>query len=578
MKNFFLLSALLIVLNGPQAMAQKAVELQNGFQNDQFLAKDQNDSYTLNLTKGGFARINLMQNGVDVMVDAYDPAGQKLKTFDSPNGNAGPERIQIEAKKTGLYRLVVHGFDDPTGVPDSLFRLMTENNQGRYAITSVQILTAGQYREQLKKEKAEEEAVIRLLDAEAIPLKSVIAGSGFDDLQPLKSILSGVQFVGLGEATHGTREFFRMKHRMLEFLVTEMGFTVFAMEASYAGCQNINDYVLYGKGDARTALASQGFWTWDTEEVVDMIEWMRTYNQSVPDAKKVRFAGFDIQVNELGGGIARLEAYLQKVDTLRYRGMKPLLDSIESSANTGNNEKGLNAVKNFLAFFTMSRGYYVSVSSASEYETALAYCRTLVQLLDAYMMSPSDPWKQEREWRDYYMASNFLDLTAHDPPGTKYVLWAHNGHVAINPKGAINGGVRPFGSYLKAAFGDRYYAFGFSFSSGGFQAMEFDSTGTMKGLQEFTARPAREKSLDGYLARTGQSIAVFNFRNAALPENVRSFLYQPQETRNFGSGTRRDWVDQMYDSVVPAETYDGMIFISTTRRAIPTATGMRKGK
>ena len=76
----------------------------------------------------------------------------------------------------------------------------------------------------------------------AIPVKSFEAGHGFEDLQPLKKILKDVQIVGLGEATHGTREFFQFKHRMLEFLVKEMGFTVFAIEASYPECFNINNY------------------------------------------------------------------------------------------------------------------------------------------------------------------------------------------------------------------------------------------------------------------------------------------------------------------------------------------------
>jgi len=66
-------------------------------------------------------------------------------------------------------------------------------------------------------------------------LKSVKAESGFEDLSPLKNVLKDVQIVGLGEATHGTKEFFQMKHRMLEFLVKEMGFTVLALEFNYIG-------------------------------------------------------------------------------------------------------------------------------------------------------------------------------------------------------------------------------------------------------------------------------------------------------------------------------------------------------
>jgi erythromycin esterase len=74
--------------------------------------------------------------------------------------------------------------------------------------------------------------VIGWLTRNALPLSSLSAGAPTTDLQPLKSVLDGVRIVGLGEATHGTREFFQLKHRLLEFLVTEMGFSALAMEAS----------------------------------------------------------------------------------------------------------------------------------------------------------------------------------------------------------------------------------------------------------------------------------------------------------------------------------------------------------
>ncbi|MFI1716947.1 hypothetical protein [Streptomyces litmocidini] len=74
--------------------------------------------------------------------------------------------------------------------------------------------------------------VTRWLTRATLPLTGLAAGAPTTDLQPLKDVLDGVRVVGLGEATHGTREFFRLKHRLLEFLVTELGFSVLAMEAS----------------------------------------------------------------------------------------------------------------------------------------------------------------------------------------------------------------------------------------------------------------------------------------------------------------------------------------------------------
>jgi hypothetical protein len=62
----------------------------------------------------------------------------------------------------------------------------------------------------------------------------------------------------VGEATHGTREFFQFKHRMLEFLVTELHFNGFAIESSYSGCQAINECILHGTGDLDSAFRDKG--------------------------------------------------------------------------------------------------------------------------------------------------------------------------------------------------------------------------------------------------------------------------------------------------------------------------------
>src|SRR6267143_5826196 len=78
----------------------------------------------------------------------------------------------------------------------------------------------------------EEAAVEQWIRANAIPLKTVQAGNGFADMEPLTKIVGNARIVALGEATHGTREFFQLKHRMVEFLANQMGFTIFSIEAN----------------------------------------------------------------------------------------------------------------------------------------------------------------------------------------------------------------------------------------------------------------------------------------------------------------------------------------------------------
>ena len=96
---------------------------------------------------------------------------------------------------------------------------------------------------------AEETKVEQWIKTNAIPLKTVQAGNGFSDMAPLAKIVGNARIVALGEATHGTHEFFQLKHRMLEFLATRLGFTIFSIEANMPEAHRLNDYVLNGKGD-----------------------------------------------------------------------------------------------------------------------------------------------------------------------------------------------------------------------------------------------------------------------------------------------------------------------------------------
>jgi erythromycin esterase len=137
--------------------------------------------------------------------------------------------------------------------------------------------------------------IAEAVKANCIPLQSVKAGSGLQDMEALKTTLQDVQIVGMGEPTHGSREVFQMKHRMFEFLVTELGYTVFALEASMPDCVAMDRYVTTGAGDVNKAVSAQGFWTWTTEEVADLIKWMRKYNEDPAHKVKLRVVGVDMQ-------------------------------------------------------------------------------------------------------------------------------------------------------------------------------------------------------------------------------------------------------------------------------------------
>lgn len=147
------------------------------------------------------------------------------------------------------------------------------------------------------------DAVNQWIRGNAIRLATPIAGHGFEDMQPLAKVVGNARIVALGEATHGTREFFQLKHRMVEFLATQMGFTIFSIEANMPEAYRLNDFVLYGRGDPAQLIKGMYFWTWDTQEVLDMVLWMREFNKS--GKGRVEFTGFDMQTPSVANQIVR---------------------------------------------------------------------------------------------------------------------------------------------------------------------------------------------------------------------------------------------------------------------------------
>jgi erythromycin esterase-like protein len=140
------------------------------------------------------------------------------------------------------------------------------------------------------------------------PLATVEAGHGFADLQALKKIIGDARIVSLGESTHGNREIFQMKHRLVEYLAGELGFTILSMEANLPESRRLNDYVLGGNGSPGELIQGLKCQPWETQEVLALVQWMRSFNSAEKtrgDARRIELTGFDMQFPELAADIVR---------------------------------------------------------------------------------------------------------------------------------------------------------------------------------------------------------------------------------------------------------------------------------
>lgn len=378
--------------------------------------------------------------------------------------------------------------------------------------------------------------VVVWLKENVIPFKTSKPGNGFDDLVPLKEIIGDARIVALGEATHGTHEFFEMKHRLFEFLVKEMGFNTFAMEASWPEANLINDYVHTGEGEPGRLLAGLKFWTWNTQEVLDMIQWMRVYNQDSSHTRKVSFYGFDMQFPNVARD--NIVAYLQKVDPAAVprvnSDLKELFDYMESQ-----------------------QAKYEVLSSSAEFARALQSVRVALQY-EEYASHPSEMIKI----RDRSMAENVAWLLEQAGPDAKIVLWAHNGHVAVAQS------YRSMGSYLRERYGKEMVVFGFTFYSGACNAVTQRPGGESGKLTTHQVPPPPPATYESYFHSAGIPRFFLDLRNVRSGAPATDWLQGPRYLRHISAVYNDCYPENSFWETQLPEVFDVIIYFESTSPSV----------
>jgi erythromycin esterase len=412
---------------------------------------------------------------------------------------------------------------------------------------------------------AEQKLILSWLQTKAIPIKHLEAGNGFADLQPLKKIFQQVKVVGLGEATHGTREFFQMKHRLVEFLVKEMNFNGFVLEAPYASCQSINEYVLYGKGDRASVLTAQGYSVWDNEEFSALLDWMHTYNQAMPEEKKVRFYGLDFGCNEVGR--KKVLTYLQKhsyekvastdslFTQLALADEKWLLHMNEYKKEA---ELLLPSLQSLGQYLLENKAKLVNASSLQEYEQMLKY----ITIMEQTLLIIKHP--ESIRLRTQLMGQNALALME-SHPASKFIISAQNGHISVSDTTWIT-----VGTLMREKLGHQYYGMFFETNQGTYQARgrRADRVG-LSSFTEIRLPSSPTGSLPWYLAQGQQGNFILNLRDPITNPVVERWWNSPQEIHDIGWIFREVSAPDLVKKKLHGH-FDGLLFIEKTTRARPT--------
>ena len=313
--------------------------------------------------------------------------------------------------------------------------------------------------------------VTEWMKSAAIPLEGTSPEGGVEDMEALGAAIGDARIVAMGEETHGTHEFFQLKHRMLEYLVEKKGFTVFAIEANWPESLAVNEYVLNGNGDAAEVLEGLYTWTWNTEEMLEMIRWMRKYNADPKHARKVKFLGFDMQVAHLAARNA--EEYLEKVDPAEAKAASVVFAPVSDAARERESaatkpkifwQKTEERVQLLIERFESRKKAYVEASSMEQWTLARHNLEIARQAAEMYSVDQTGSISP----RDEEMAGNVKWILDQEGPESKIMLWAHNGHVATAPLGDGES----MGMALRKMYGAEMVVCGLSFGQGSFQALQ----------------------------------------------------------------------------------------------------------
>lgn len=263
-------------------------------------------------------------------------------------------------------------------------------------------------------------------------------------------IPAGTRVVALGEATHGNREFQELKLDVFKVLVERHGVRAFALEADSGGCEMVNRYIHGGEGALEETVGNLDFSLYRTDQMAELISWMRAYNETAAPGDDLRFYGFDLQNYEHSHQLLLEELHACGLNTAGLESLGQLRDE-----HPDDFDRDLVA-----ATYEAARQQLEALSEDEDTYLALHLVDCLLQN-DKLGRAANSP--ESHGLRDHFMAQNVLwILSQEEQLGKQCILVsAHNGH--IEQAGAYGPDAKVMGNLLTDELGGAYYAIGTDF-------------------------------------------------------------------------------------------------------------------
>jgi len=417
--------------------------------------------------------------------------------------------------------------------------------------------------------KLREEPLVGTIADAAEPFESIETAN----LKPLLGRISNARVVLLGEASHGSSEFYRMREKISRELIVKKGFRFVAIEGDWPDAARIDHYVRHREyaPSEWTAFARFPAWMWRNNDVRAFVVWLRSHNVSLKPNDRVAFHGLDLY--SLYDSIRFVLEYLDEVDPVaakiareRYGCLTPWQSDPATYGRAALNEKYpiceddvVSALKDLLG----KRRAYAD-QDGERFLDAVQNAR-LVANAERYYRIMYYGSRASWNLRDGHMFETLKSLLAHHGPHSKGIVWAHNSHIGdasateMSARGETN-----IGQLCRKEFGDACYAVGFGTDHGTVAAAS-DWGGAMEIK---TVRPAMKNSYEKLCHDTGVPHFMLPLRDRANA-HARGLL-EPRLERAIGVIYRpeTELASHYFEAVLPRQ-FDEFIWFDETRAVTP---------
>jgi erythromycin esterase-like protein len=385
----------------------------------------------------------------------------------------------------------------------------------------------------------------------------------------------------LGEASHGTSQFYRARAAISRRLIEKHGFNIVAVEADWPDAARIDRYVRFRAHEPSPDEAFSRFptWMWRNVEVHDFIGWLRAHNENLPADRRAEFRGLDIY--SLGSSIAAVLAYLDRVDPEEAKAARRRYGCLtpwqEDPAAYGLNAIQLgkspceDAVVAELRALLDRRLAYVGRDGES-FLDATQNAR-VVRAAEYYYRLMYRSSRESWNLRDRHMFDTLVRLLERRGDAAKAIVWAHNSHIgnaaatAMGWQGEFN-----IGESCRAAFGDQAVPIGFGTDRGTVAAAS-DWDGPMEVKKVL---PARSDSFERVFRQTAIPSSLTDWR--AGKSELRELLSKPRLERAIGVVYRPETeLMSHYFEAVLADQFDAYVWFEETSAVTPLSAGRPHG-